>query len=131
MNILVSLTPSLLFSSDLLLLYACGAGSAYPSGVPDITFTFCWGSCLYLYLLCYIYILVYLLVFFPFLDVGLSVYFWATRLNVSLVSFVSLSQTPLCITEETLTVKLSSVAVTYHYKKWTSADVIYIYIFEY
>ena len=68
----------------------CGAGSAYPSGAPEITPSFWWGSCcLYFSLLCCVMCTIVCLFV---LSMAFSVYFRFMSLTVPLVSFVPLLQ---------------------------------------
>ena len=67
----------------------CGAGSAYPSGEPEINPSFWWGSCclVFSFLCCVICTIICLFVFL-FLAMALSLYFQSMSLTVPLVSFV-------------------------------------------
>ena len=71
---------------------SCGAGSAYPSGAPDITPSFWLGSFCFFFLVFYVVscVLLFVCLSFSFSAMVLSVYFRFMSLTVPLVSFVSL-----------------------------------------
>ena len=65
----------------------CGAGSAYPSGAPEITLSFWWGSCcLFFSFLCCSCVLLVVYLSFSFIAMALSVYFRFMSLTVPLLS---------------------------------------------
>ena len=70
----------------------CGAGSDYPSGEPEITPSFWWGSCclFFSFLCCVVCTIVCLFVFFLFSHGVVSFFIRFVSLTVPLVSFVPL-----------------------------------------
>ena len=78
----------------------CGAGSAYPSGAPEITSSFWWVSCCLVFSFHVVVFVLLVVCFFFFLAMALSVYFRFMSLTVPLIPFAPLLNNKMNINSE-------------------------------